>query len=411
VEPRIRWAGVDLPGEVGAGNLLCVGAVGTGKTRMHRELMRSVAPNITADSDCRVVIYDVRGDLLSELHGMVPSAEVLIFNPFDKRSVAWDVAADVQTADEARAFADSLFPSDNRGTGGFFLYAARAVVSGLIDSLNRTHPGTWDLRQLILVTRAPQRLERVLAGSNLVEQYASEANTFANVRNMITCAMHGLEPIAAAWEHADQKVSLKQWAASGRSILVLGGRREMQPSVEVVNGSALRIITRALVAGPESPDRARLWFFCDDLPAAGRLEFLPAMVNARAKGVRCVLGFHDLEGLAGVYGNRETAMEIAARCATISWLKLASAETAEWASRRTGDVISPADFLNLPQDGGGAVRGVHLIKGLGGVFESTTRYEFPKTNPADDFQPRPDSRLRLRPWSADDDKWLNDGRP
>ena len=112
----------------------------------------------------------------------------------------------------------------------------------------------------------------------------------------------------------------------------------------------------------------------------------------------------------GAYGNRETAMEITHRCATVSWLGLTSAETAEWASKRTGDVVPPAHFLHLPQDGGGGVRGVHLIKGVGGVFESTTHCEFPKIDPADNFQARPDSQFGLRPWDEDDDRWLNGGR-
>jgi hypothetical protein len=185
----------------------------------------------------------------------------------------------------------------------------------------------------------------------------------------------------------------------------------LHPSVQVVNRAAFKIISKVALEGVESPERSRLWFFCDDLARAERLDSLPAMLNGHSKGVRCVLGFQDLEALKRAYANRETEMEIINRCATVSWLKLTSAEMAEWASKRTGDVIPPGHFLRPPQDGDGGVRGVHLIKGLGGVFESTTQYEFPETNPADDFQARPDSQLVLRPWSEDDDRLLDGGQP
>ena len=411
VEPRIRWGGFDVPGEIAAANVLCVGALGAGKTRMHRELMRSLVPTITPESDRRVLICDTKGDLVSELHEMGPSAEVLIFNPLDKRSIAWDVATDAQTAVEVRDFVEALFPADDRGTGGFFVDAARLIVGGVIDSFNRIHRRNWDLRRLVLVTRSRPRLERVLAGSNLVEQYFSGSDTFANIQNVIANAMEGLKPIAAAWNHTDRKISLRQWAAKGRSILVLGPGCEKDGSVQVVNRAAFSIIAKVVLAGLESPGLSRLWFFCDDLPAAGRLDSLLAMLNLRSKGVRCVLGVQALEGLTSAYGDRQTAMEIAARCATVSWLRLASAETAEWASKRTGGVIPPADFLDLPQAGAGDVHGVHLIRGVEGIFKCTAHYEFPKTNPADDFQPRPDSQFDLRPWSEDDDRWLEGGQP
>ena len=86
-DPRIRWAGFDLPGEVAQGNLLCVGAVGMGKTRLHRELLRSVVSTIGPDSDRRVGICDAKSDLLSELQGMMkPSADrVMLWAPSRRR--------------------------------------------------------------------------------------------------------------------------------------------------------------------------------------------------------------------------------------------------------------------------------------------------------------------------------------
>ena len=263
-EPRIRWAGFDLPGEVAEGSLLTVGAVGTGKTRMHRELMRSVVANIGPGSDRRLLVYDTKRDLLSELRGMNPSADVLILNPFDRRSVAWDVAADVKTPEEADDFANSVIPSDNKGELGFFPAASRVIVAGVINSLNRIHPGRWGLRRLILIMANRGRLERVLSGSDVIDQYFSPPETLANIQNTIANAMVKLKPVAALWEHTDRKIRLKQWATSGSSILVLGGNGESGISLQETNLAAVNTISRTIFLAPESPDRSRLWFFCDE---------------------------------------------------------------------------------------------------------------------------------------------------
>jgi hypothetical protein len=250
--------------------------------------------------------------------------------------------------------------------------------------------------------------------------------------------MTELEPVAALWEHAKEKISLRKWVEKGDSIFVLAGRENLQASLEIINRVAFNMIATDFSSERESPRRSRLWFFCDELKTAGRLDALPKLMNARSKGVRCVLGFQDLEGLIEAYGSPEIPKEIVNRCATVSWIKLTSPDTAEWAAKRTGEVeryeyletqpkkdkenktvaehltkreaFLPAEFLNLPDYASGDVAGIHLIKGVGGVFKSTAHYEYPKTN-VPDFDPRPDSEQVLAPWDESDDEWLDGGQP
>ena len=142
-----------------------------------------------------------------------------------------------------------------------------------------------------------------------------------------------------------------------------------------------------------------------------------------------------MEGLVLAYGNHETAKEILHRCATVSWLKLTSTDTADWASKRSGEVerfeymesknsdkgsnsvsenltkrdaVLASEFLNLRDFVSGNVHGIHLFKGLGGVFGSIAHYEFPKTAVLD-FDPRPEGEQELTTWNEDDDEWLDNG--
>ena len=433
-EPRIRWAGFDLPGEIAEGNILCAGAIGAGKTRMHRELLRSVVPTIRADSDRRILIYDVKSDLVSELNGMDVRSQILVLNAFDKRSIAWDVAADIRTPAHARHFAEALILPDRSGQNAFFTRAARAIVAGVIEALNRSHAGDWTLRRLIHLTATAPRLERLLSGTDLVDQYFSPADTFANIRNSIANVMVELQPVAALWERREPKISLKEWVTRGDSIIVLGGKEDLQASLEPINRVMFKMIAEAFLAERESPQISRLWFFCDELKTAGRLDSLPRLMNARSKGVRCVLGFQDLEGLVETYRSAETAKEILNRCTTVSWLKLTSRDTANWASERSGEFerfeyldtqtkdgsstsehltkregIMPSEFLGLPDFSGGVAHGFHLIKGIRGVFPSSAHYAFPPKAAIPDFDPRPDAEQLLTPWNDSDDTWLDGG--
>src|SRR5262249_29172098 len=145
-EPRIKWFGWDLPGEISEGNFLTAGAIGTGKTRIHRELMGSICPSIRRGGDRRMLIYDVKCDLLGELFTMDLHSEVLVFNPFDKRFVAWDIAADISKPEEETHFAEALIPLSNDPDKDFFPKAARTIITEVTKSLNGFAPGAWTLR-------------------------------------------------------------------------------------------------------------------------------------------------------------------------------------------------------------------------------------------------------------------------
>ena len=434
-ESKIKWAGFELPGEIAEGNFMVVGAIGTGKTRMHRELMASVLPNIRPGQDCRVIVYDVKSDLLSELSEMRPNSEVMVLNPFDKRSVAWDLLADIKTPNDASNFANSLIPPDNRDENAFFTTGARNIIASVINRLNVTHPGDWDLRRLIRITAKRERMEKLLEGSDRISQYFSPEKTFANIQNTIANVMVPLEPVAALWQRTQRKISLKEWVKKGDSILVLGGREDLQASLEHINRAALKMASSDFSVEDESALRSRLWFFCDELKFAGRLDSLPILLNSRSKGVRCVLGFQDMEGLVRRYGSIEAVREILSGCKNISWLRLTSSDTAKWASERSGELerfeyletrtkdqqdksvgehlakreaILPSEFLNLPDFVSGDADGFHLIMGAGGVFRSIAHYEFPKKS-VPNFDPRPAADQILADWNDADDEWLDGG--
>jgi type IV secretory pathway TraG/TraD family ATPase VirD4 len=405
------------------------GGVGTGKTLMHREAKASVLPHIKPGSGRKAIVYDVKSDLIAFLVSLNLPCEILNFNPFDSRSVAWDIAKDVDVPSRARQFAHALVLEGADENGRFFANAARSIYTGVINAFNRRCPRQWTLRDLINVT-ADTELMRSLLGpsSRLVKQFFEPEKTFANVKNELATVNTQLEPVAALWEQTANKRSLRDWVIREESVLVLGGNEEYLESLQVLNRAMLKIVTATVFTLEESPAKTRLWFFCDELAQAGRLDGLPALMNARSKGVRCILGFQDFEGLFVGYASHDKAKGIIGKCDTISWLRLTTEETAEWASKRSGrverieymetqakdgvsvgehlaerDSIMASEFMNLPLEIDGFVEGFHLIRGMGGVTRRKAKYEYHKPKAGENFCPREsDVSQELAEWNESD---------
>jgi len=70
-------------------------------------------------------------------------------NPFDARSVAWDMAADVQSPQEATELANLLIPKEAESQP-FFSNTARSVLRGVIEVFMKNSPGAWSLRHILL---------------------------------------------------------------------------------------------------------------------------------------------------------------------------------------------------------------------------------------------------------------------
>jgi len=172
MEPRIKWAGFDLPGEVAEGNLLVAGAVGSGKTRIQRQLLQSLLTNLRPGSGRKVLVFDSKGQLAEEIVGMSPSSPPLVFGGSNDTS-AWDLAADITSLIEARHFAEALIESKPDDGSGFFLSAARQVLAEVILALIHQRPGDFNLGTIIRITSSSEDLKRVLSGGNAEEYLLS----------------------------------------------------------------------------------------------------------------------------------------------------------------------------------------------------------------------------------------------
>lgn len=445
-DPGMFWGGIRLPSNAAGYHFCVVGSTGSGKTLTLQCLMNSVLRSIGTGRGHRAIIYDAKRDVISVLSGMgfgqPGGPPLMILNPFDARSAAWDISRDVTDKKTAVHVAHILIPPDKNASQPFFSDAVRDLLTGTLVALHYQAPENWSLRDVFLILQSPTRMRQLFQAcphtTHLIESYLA-ASEWPSIRSTIATKVAVFEPVVAAWEKAPCRISLRDWVR-GEGILVLGIDETARTSLDAINRVMFKRMTELLLAEPESESR-RTWIFLDECQIAGELDGLSSLLlKGRGYGISVVLGFQDVEGLREVYGEKE-ANQIVGQCANKAILRLESDKTAEWASAVVGqyeaiettvshsyheEVVSygqhktvrqafiPSQFMNLStpdrqRDIG--LHGIYIVRAVG-VFEakvsSTTLSSFlPKPNQQRlNYVERPSEDQYFSPWSDEDSRRL-----
>lgn len=351
-EPQIVWGGLGLPWSAGVRHFLAAGMTGCGKTNLLLQFMASVLVWIGRKKDQRALIYDPKTELVSFLHGLGLGERVRILHPFDERSSAWDLAADVDDPAAAQQVATILIPEDRESKNPFFSRAAGQLLAGVFRFLMKQCPGQWSLRDVIFIMESQARLREVLRRHpetvSLVGEFFEPPETFANVRSEIAIWMRRYRPIAACWHHAGaNRVSLKDWV-KGAYVVLLGQDEANRFQLEAIN-RAMFLRASQLLLNQDNSEERRAWVIIDEVREMGNLEGLSRLLtNGRSKGACFCGGFQTPSGMKDAVGEH-VADEINDQIWSIALGRMGGDVSAEWASRMVGDV----EFDEQPSDGAG----------------------------------------------------------
>jgi hypothetical protein len=340
--------------EAATSHFFLAGTTGSGKTLSLTMMMAAVLPSIWKQKgsdgkpldykslDRRAVIFDVKQDMISTLLALdAPASHLTIFNPFDARCTAWDVASDISGPDTALQLATILIPDNPRESNRYFSDAARDLLCGAIQVFIE-RSANWQLADLVLAMRTPERLRQVLSltqrGRDLIALHLETPITSLNILSMARTRLAPFEVVAALWKQAANQgrmLSLKTFLKEP-GVLVLGNNQSALAPIQAINRVIFRRLTELLLDQGESADR-RTWFFLDEARKIGKLDGLDdLMTNGRSKGACVVLGFQDIAGMREVYG-QHVAEEILGMCGSVGILKISGATTPQWASTILGE--------------------------------------------------------------------------
>lgn len=325
-------------------HILVFGGVGSGKTQTILPLMRAARGR----SD-RMIIYDLKGDFTREFTSKTKpykgnDVEVVdvILAPWDRRSMPWAVAQDVDTLAAAREFAARMIP-EAQGGSPFWSNAARQVLIASLVELQSTKPEKWGFSDLSkkltrpideLAEAARIHFPEALKALSDGQQNVTSAGVLGNMMSYLSVIFD----LARAWPEPGI-FSIRDWLTEKNKAtksLILQHSGKFDSLAKAFNGAVLGLASQ-LVSDPDLfPDSStrRFWFFLDEFPQLGKVEpIFPMCEIGRSKGVRVVIGTQDISQIKKIYG-AEATDALVSMVGTHVMARISSGETASYITEK-----------------------------------------------------------------------------
>ncbi|HUY83708.1 MAG TPA: type IV secretion system DNA-binding domain-containing protein [Steroidobacteraceae bacterium] len=335
--PTVRLAGLEVPATDEAKHFKLIGTTGTGKSTAIRELIGCALRR--AD---RAVIADPDGGYTARFYDAERGDRIL--NPFDARSMRWDLFAEIDSAYDVDQLARSLIP-DRGGADRIWSEYARTFFSAV--TVQARDAGVEDVGELFRLFVVADAAElRVLVRGTPAQPFLDEHNAkmFDSVRSVAAAAIGPLQHVAA---QRAAPLSIRHWVAADEpGVLFMPYKAGQIAALRSMISAWMRLgIFEAMNrdearAEPQRATRRPLWFVVDELDALGQIDGLKdALARLRKFDARCVLGFQSIAQVSSIYGAGD-AQTIVENCGNTLILRCSASEgggTARFASQLVGD--------------------------------------------------------------------------
>ena len=336
-EPVITLAGLRVPEADETKHFKSIGTTGTGKSTAIQEILS----NALARGD-RAVIADADFGYCHRFHSAARNDVIL--NPFEERSVKWDLFAEITSPYDVEQLARALIP-DHDGSDRSWRSYARTFFAAVTRQVHEA--GTRDVEELyrLLVTADTAELRGLLRGTP-AQPFLDEHNSrmFDSIRSVTSSAVGALEYIG---QQKGKSFSVREWVRdkSPGALFIpykAGQIAALGPTISA--WMRLAIFETMDQAGPpeivDGRTKDRLWFVVDELDALGQIDGLKdALARLRKFGGRCVLGFQSIAQVSSTYGQGD-AHTIVENCGNTLILRCSASEgggTARFASQLIGE--------------------------------------------------------------------------
>ncbi len=333
----ITLAGRIVPPRDETKHFKLIGTTGTGKSTAIQEILNAAL----ARGD-RAVIADPDGGYLQRFYE--PTRGDVVLNPFDERSVRWDLFAEIKSSYDVEQLARSLIP-DHEGADRSWRGYARTFFSAITRQAHEA--GVKDMAELYrLMVVADTNELRTLVRGTPAQPFLDEHNSrmFDSIRSVTSSAVGALDFIA---QQKAQGFSVRDWVAQRRPGVLFMPYKAGQIAAlrSTISGWMRLAIFEAMDQEPVSDDATsdhakRLWFVVDELDALGQIDGLKdALARLRKFGGRCVLGFQSIAQVSSTYGHGD-AHTIVENCGNTLILRCSASEgggTARFASQLIGE--------------------------------------------------------------------------
>jgi len=337
-DARLTLAGMAVPAQDEAKHFKVIGTTGTGKSTAIREMLAGAL----ARGD-RAVIADPDAGYLQRFYR--PDRGDVLLNPFDERSVKWDLFSEIKSAYDVEQLSRSLIPDHGDQDRSWRDYA-RTFFTAVTRQAHDA--GIKDVGELyrLLVAGDVGELRELVRGT-AAQPFLDEHNSrmFDSIRSVTSSAVGALEYIG---RQEGEGFSIREWVKKrAPGVLFIPYKAGQIAALHSTISAWMRLaIFEAMDQEEQSEEgsrgaaNGRLWFVVDELDALGQIDGLKdALARLRKFGGRCVLGFQSIAQVSSTYGHG-SAHTIVENCGNTLILRCSASEgggTARFASQLIGD--------------------------------------------------------------------------
>ena len=333
-EVAIRLAGTAVPQQDEAKHFKLIGTTGTGKSTAIQEILCGAL----ARGD-RAVITDPDAGYLNRFYR--PERGDVVMNPFDPRSVRWDLFSEIKCPYDVEQLALSLIPN-HEGQDRSWRGYARTFFASVTRQAHEA--GVKDVDELyrLLVMADTGELRGLVRGTP-AQPFLEEHNSrmFDSIRSVTSSAVGALQYVG---RQKARPFSVREWVSEqSPGVLFIPYKAGQIAALRSTISAWMRLaIFEAMEPGEreEGDSRGRLWFVVDELDALGQIDGLKdALARLRKFGGRCVLGFQSIAQVSSTYGQGD-AHTLVENCGNTLILRCSASEgggTARFASQLIGE--------------------------------------------------------------------------
>jgi len=319
-------AKIKIPIHYETTHFFSIGRPGCGKSQLFYRVIQKVI-----ERKDKAIIYDFKGDQVAKFFN--PDKD-LLFNPFDKRCVNWNIFNEIETQLDIRSIANSLIPIT--GNDPYWSNAARDVFAGILLACflagKKTNEEIYqccnmpahDLSDFLSKYKgtetATKHLTQDKAGQSILSVMGSSTQCFEYLRNL------------------DGDFSIKKWVSDpeDRRTVFLTNYSEISDTIRPILSLLIELAGKRVLSIPDDRQR-RFFFFIDEFGTLNNLPTIPTMLtNGRSKGMSVWIALQDMGQIDKIYG-KEISQTIINSCATTFTFAANDPYTADYLSKKIGD--------------------------------------------------------------------------
>jgi type IV conjugative transfer system coupling protein TraD len=310
-------------------HILVTGTTGAGKSNAFNMLL----PQIRARPN-QAMIVDVTGQFVAKYYN--PATDI-IFNPYDDRSVRWDIWADCYLDSHYEAFAESIIPAQQSSGNDIWDMSSRLVLVEVMRKM-ALEPNCSIERLLELISQSSLlQLEKYLEGT-----YASKVITSAGEKTAYSVLMNLTTHISALklLHLPGTMFSVREWISNPEnkgSWLFVTARSDQISSLRNLMSAMTDIAINSLLS--LTPGRQeKTWFVLDELPKLNKLSSLATGLAESRKYGGCILaGIQSMPQLTEIYGHAASNAMLD-MFNSLLFFRSQNPQTTEWIAKMLGVV-------------------------------------------------------------------------